>query len=112
MSKNHIEYLKHVRDECAYLLEMSKGLGQDQFLENETLKRAAVRSLEIIGEAVKKIPADVRKKHPQINWRDIAGMRDVLIHDYLGVDYRIVWDVVQNHIPDLYQRIEEIIRAT
>jgi len=68
----------------------------DGTLDDETLKRAFVRSIEIIGEAVKKIPSDFKQKYSHIEWRTMAGMRDKLIHDYFGIDYEIVWDVVTN----------------
>lgn len=68
-----------------------------------------MRSLEIIGEAVKKLPIDVRNRHPGIEWRSMAGMRDKLIHDYFGVDYSIVWDVAKNKLPSLRLQIEDVI---
>jgi uncharacterized protein with HEPN domain len=109
--KNYLEYLKHIRDECEYLVEMSKGISFEKFFEEETLKRAFVRSLEIIGEATKKISEDFKQKHPHVNWKEMAGMRDVLIHDYFGINYTIVWDVVVNHIPSLLESINEIIKS-
>jgi uncharacterized protein with HEPN domain len=78
-------------------------------LADETLKRAVTRSLEIIGEAVKKIPADFKGKYSIIQWKNMAGMRDRLIHDYMGVNYLIIWDVVKNKIPELHQQIIEVI---
>ena len=107
--KGSTEYLKHIRDECRYLVELSGRVDADRFLADEDLKRASVRSLEIIGEATKKLPEDFRRKHPEVNWKDMAGMRDVLIHDYLGVDYVIVWDVMKNHIPPLLGNIEKLL---
>ena len=87
MSKDPIEYLKHIQDESIYLLSlMEKGLTREQFLEDDTLKRAVVRSLEIIGEATKKVPADFKVKWKTVRWKDMAGMRDRLIHDYMGVN--------------------------
>jgi uncharacterized protein with HEPN domain len=71
----------------------------EQFLRDETLKRAVTRSLTIIGEATKKIPADVKYAWRSISWREMAGMRDKLVHDYMGVNYYIVWDVAKNIIP-------------
>ncbi len=110
MSKSAIDYLKHILNECEFLLPLiEKGLTKDVLLEDEILKRAVVRSLEIIGEATKKIPADVKVKWSNIQWKNIAGMRDKLIHDYVGVDYSIVWDVIKNRIPMLKTQIESIL---
>jgi uncharacterized protein with HEPN domain len=82
---------------------------KDDFLADETLKRAVIRSLEIIGEATKKIPADFKIKWNKINWKNMAGMRDRLIHDYMGINYSIVWDVVKNKIPELHKQIMYVI---
>ena len=110
MSKEPIEYLKHIRDESLYIISViNNELTKDEFLRDETLKRAVVRSLEIIGEATKKVPADFKIKWNSIKWKNMAGMRDRLIHDYMGVNYSIVWDVVKNKIPELYNQIEEVI---
>lgn len=109
MSKEPIEYIRHIHDECSYILSVSKNLSKDEFLNNETLKRAVVRSLEIIGEATKKIPADFKVQWGSIQWKNMAGMRDRLIHDYIGVNYSIVWDVVKNKIPALYMEISAVL---
>ena len=109
MSKDPIEYLRHISDECIYLLSVSKDLSKEAFIENETLKRAVVRSLEIIGEASKKIPADFKVQWSTIQWKNMSGMRDRLIHDYIGVNYSIVWDVLKNKIPELSIQIQEVL---
>ena len=78
-------------------------------MNDETLKRATIRSLEIIGEPTKKIPADFKVKWDLIQWKNMAGMRDRLIHDYLGINYSIVWDVIKNKIPELSKQIQEVL---
>ncbi len=109
--KNPIEYLKHINDECNFILSViTEDVSWDDFIEDEVLKRAVVRSLEIIGEASKKITADVKIKWSTIKWKNMAGMRDRLIHDYMGINYLIVWDVVKNKIPELSQQIKEVIQ--
>ncbi len=96
--------------ECEYILSSAPStLSFEKFMADETLKRAIVRSLEIIGEASKKIPVDVKLKWNEIEWKSIAGMRDRLIHDYMGVNYTIVWDVVQNRIPQLHETTQRIL---
>ena len=83
-----------------------------RFLKDATLKRAFVRSLEIIGEASKKLPEDVKATQPDIEWRKVTGMRDRLIHDYFGVDYTIVWDVATTKLPDLRVKLQALLEAT
>jgi uncharacterized protein with HEPN domain len=113
MSKDPIEYLKHIRDESLFILSViNNDVTKDIFLQDETLKRAVVRSLEIIGEASKKIPTDFKTKWDSINWKDMAGMRDRLIHDYMGVNYLIVWDVVKNKIPELHEQIILVLTSS
>lgn len=110
MSKEPLEYLRHILDECCFILSViSPETEKEELIDNETLKRAIVRSLEIIGEATKKIPIDFKLKWNSINWKNMAGMRDRLIHDYMGVNYSIVWDVVKNKIPEVYSQIQEVI---
>ena len=78
-------------------------------MDDETLKRAVIRSLEIIGEATKKIPEDFKLKWRSVQWKNMAGMRDRLIHDYMGVNYSIVWDVVKNKIPELNDQLLKVL---
>ena len=111
MYKSYIPYLQHILDECLYIRSViTDDMAVEQFLMDETLKRAVTRSLSIIGEATKKIPADVKYAWQSISWRQMAGMRDRLVHDYMGVNYLIVWDVAKNIIPDLTTQIEDVIK--
>ena len=82
----------------------------EDFYSDEEKKRAIVRSLEIVGEATKNIPVDFKLKWTCVEWKQMSGMRDRLIHDYFGVDYFIVWDVVRNKIPGLKESIELILK--
>jgi len=106
MSKDPTEFLRHILDETTYLISVTSLLTFEEFIGDETLKRAVVRSLEIIGEATKKISADYKVKWNSIQWKSMAGMRDRLIHDYMGVNYSIVWDVVKNKIPQVHNQIQ------
>jgi uncharacterized protein with HEPN domain len=110
MSKDPKDYLRHIQDECTYIISVSENLVFENFMADETLKRAVVRSLEIIGEATKKIPADVKVQWNSIPWKNMAGMRDRLIHDYIGVNYAIVWDVISTKIPDMQLQISRHIQ--
>jgi uncharacterized protein with HEPN domain len=103
------EYLQHILDETEYLIGSSAELDKSTFIRDQTLKRAYIRSLEVIGEAVKKLPDWLRQKYTAVEWRSMAGMRDRLIHNYFGVDYDIVWDVVINKIPALSIEIRLIL---
>lgn len=105
------EYLRHILTEADFLGQAGRDLTLERFQEDPTLQRAFVRSLEVIGEATKKLPEEYRSKHPQVEWRSMARMRDRLIHGYFSVDLGLVWEVVQQRIPPLQQAIRSILAA-
>ncbi|MFZ3044944.1 MAG: DUF86 domain-containing protein [Desulfatirhabdiaceae bacterium] len=112
MSLSPHEYIRHILDEIDYILTQISDTDYDAFIRNQTLKRAFVRSIEVIGEASKKLPEDIKKMQPDIEWRKVTGMRDRLIHDYFGVDYTIVWDVATTKLPNLRSKLLALLEAT
>lgn len=112
MSLSPHEYIRHILDEIDYILTQISDTDFDSFLKDATLKRAFVRSLEIIGEASKRLPEDIKAMQPDVEWRKVTGMRDKLIHDYFGVDYTIVWDVATTKLSDLREKLQAILDAT
>jgi uncharacterized protein with HEPN domain len=109
MSKDYTAYLLHILDAITIIESYIAGLTEDSFKQNRLIQDGVIRNLEIVGEATKKLPKRLRNKYPDIEWKKMAGMRDVLIHDYFGVDLEHVWGVVRNRLPDLKINIMKIL---
>ena len=109
MSKSDIQFLKHIKEETEFIIEFTINISEDEFLENRLLKKAIVRCFEIIGEATKQVDFEFRMKYNSIAWKEMAGLRDKLIHDYTGVDYSLLWIIISESIPELDFQLEQII---
>lgn len=108
MSKNYKLYLEDILDSINAINSYTKNLTYEDFSSDRKTYSATIRELEIIGEAVGKLPDEIRNQQPDVEWRDIKGMRNLLIHEYFGVDLEIVWKVVKNDIPALEQTVQSI----
>jgi len=102
-------YLSHISDAIQWIETYCKGLNKKEFIRNHLVQDGVIRQIEIIGEATKKLSQKLRNKYSEIPWKDIAGMRDKLIHDYMGVDIDSVWETVKNDIPAFKSSIKAII---
>jgi len=103
-------YLAHIADGIAQILSYTAG-GREEFLQNRMIQDAVVRNFEIIGEATKNLSETTKSRRPDIPWRRVAGMRDVLIHDYMGVDAEEVWRVIESHLPALREAVQELMNG-
>ena len=108
MKKDHKVFLDHILESIKLIEEYRSEKTRDDFLKSVGLQDMIVRRLEIIGEAVKNLPQEIKEKHLDIPWKRIAGMRDILIHEYFGIDLGLTWEVVEKELPYLKKSIIEI----
>ena len=101
MSCDETLYLADIQESCEKVLRFTKGMTYKEFAQDDLHFDAVLRNLEIIGEAVKNVSEETRQKYPTVKWRKIAGFRDIVAHEYFGVNEETVWDIVKNEIPSL-----------
>ncbi len=110
MKKSPDIFLKHILNSIADIENYISGFNKESFFDNSLVQDAVIRKLEIIGEAVKNIPNELRDKYSDIDWKKIAGMRDVLIHVYFTVDYDLVWEISKQYLPELKMKVTDILK--
>jgi uncharacterized protein with HEPN domain len=110
MKRDFLDYVEDIVNAMRSASTFIEGMTFRQFQRDQKTVFAAVRALEIIGEAVKKIPGPVRDRYPEIPWKDMAGMRDKLIHEYFGVNLPTLWNTIKKEIPKLEPQFERILR--
>ena len=110
MSRDVRVYLLDILERCERITVYIEGLDQPKWSTDLRTQDAVLRNLEVIGEAVKRLPMDLRERTPEVPWQDIARLRDVLIHEYEGVDFAIVWDIAANEVPTLHRAVSELLR--
>ena len=108
--RDYEDYVQDILDSIVDMENFVKGLSFDEFSKDKKTVNAVVRSLEIIGEASKKVPESVRKQYPKLPWKEMAKMRDKLIHGYFGIDLEIVWKVLKDEIPPLTPIIKKMLK--
>ena len=109
MPRDYKVQLEDILEAAGKIRRYTLGLSREMFSADEKTLDAVIRNLEIVGEATKGVPDEIRLQHPEIDWTKIAGLRDILIHAYFGIDVEIIWDIIQTKLPVLEEQIKQML---
>ncbi|MBI4155411.1 DUF86 domain-containing protein [Candidatus Woesearchaeota archaeon] len=109
MNKDPLIFIRHILEAIGNIESFSRGISREKFDKDKLIQSAIIRQIEVIGEAVKNVPVDFTNKHPNIEWKKIAGTRDKIIHHYFGIDLDTVWDVIEKDLPKLKKDIKKLL---
>lgn len=110
MPRDYKVYLDDVLEAIKKINKYTSGMSQEAFFSDPKTIDAVVRNLEVLGEAIKKVPESIRAKYPDVEWKKVASLRDILIHEYFGINVQIIWDIVKNKLLVLEKQITSIIK--
>ena len=110
MDKDDLIFIEHLLDAINKIEKYIGDISVHEFVDNELIQDAVIRNFEIIGEATKHLSENFRNKHTEVPWKKIAGMRDILIHDYLGIDIYSVWETIEKDLPELKNQLNTIVK--
>lgn len=109
MPREYRDYLEDISNSIRKIEVFTRNMTFEEFKKDEKTRDAVLRNLEVIGEAVKNLPDEIKDNNPNIDWKGISGLRDILSHAYFGVDDDIIWDIIQNKIPQLEEKVDVLI---
>jgi uncharacterized protein with HEPN domain len=108
--RDSLLFLKDIHTSSRKITDFTKNMSLKEFLKDDKTYDAVMRNLQIIGEAIKHLPANVRKDHKNVDWKKAAGLRDIVVHEYFGINKDIIWDVIRNKIPELKREVKKILK--
>jgi uncharacterized protein with HEPN domain len=110
MHRSHLHFLDDIKEAAGKIQDYTKGMSYEQFLADLRTQDAVIRNFEVIGEAIKNLPDDVKARNPAVAWKQVAGLRDVIAHGYFHIDFEVIWEIVSDRIPVFKKDIAKILR--
>jgi len=110
MRRSYLHFLDDIKEASGKIQDYTKGMSYEQFLADHRTQDAVIRNFEVIGEAIKNLPGEVKSRYPAVEWKQVAGLRDVIAHGYFHIDFEVIWEIVTDRIPGFKKDIAKILR--